>query len=238
MAESDPHAHFPTTCWGRLLRIKDPAALAELCKAYWYPIYAYVRRQGHHEHDAHDLTQAFFARLLEKETIAAADPARGRFRAFLLADCRFFLADARDRERALKRGGGLTFRSLDPSAAESRYRLEPAHLETPERLYERAWAMALVEATMAEVARHYADSGRAALFEALAPLLASFTEAPSQAEVAARLGTTPGAVQVALHRARARFGKTLRHRVAATLDEPTPAEVDDEVRALFAALAR
>jgi RNA polymerase sigma-70 factor (ECF subfamily) len=241
-AESPSKAPFPTTCWSRVVRAGDPAepgaraALEELCAAYWYPIYALVRHKGHDPDRAADLTQAYFARLLEKSTVAAADPARGRFRAFLLADCRFFLADARDRAGARKRGGGARTFSLDASDAEARYRLEPSHAETPERLFDRAWAMALLDRATAALSSHYAATGRAALFEQLRPALASDPDAPSQAEVGRRLGMTPGAVQVALHRMRARFGWTLRELVAATLDDPSPAAIDEEIRGLFAAL--
>ena len=242
-APTPSKAPFPTTRWSRVAAAGDPAApearsaLAEFCEAYWYPIYAFIRHRGHDQADAYDLTQAFFARLLEKGTVAGADPARGRFRAFLLADCRFFLADARDRAEARKRGGCMRAFSLDACVAETRYRLEPAHVETPERLFDRAWAMALLDRATAALARHYAESGRAALFEALRPALASDPGAPAQAEVGRRLGMTPGAVQVALHRMRARFGRTLRELIAATLDDPSPAAIEEEIRGLFAALA-
>lgn len=242
MDPSDRKAGFPTTSWTRVARAGGRAdtegrvALAALCAAYWYPIYAYIRRHGHNADDAHDLTQEFFARLIEKRMLAAADPVRGRFRAFLLADCRFFLADARDRANAGKRGGRAVVICLDARDAESRYHLEPAHLDTPERLFDRAWAMALLDQAMVAVGRHYAASGRSELFERLRPALAPSSAAPSHAEIGRRLGMTPGAVQVALHRARARFGRTLRDLVAATLDDPGPDEVQNEIRGLFAAL--
>jgi DNA-directed RNA polymerase specialized sigma24 family protein len=160
------YAAFPTTHWSRVIAAGDPAApeardaLAELCDAYWYPIYAFIRRRGHGRDDARDLTQVFFARLLENRAVAAADRARGRFRAFLLADCRFFLADARDRADARKRGRGVRPFALDARNAETRYDLEPANVETPEHLFERAWALALLERATAAVAKHDADTGR------------------------------------------------------------------------------
>jgi RNA polymerase sigma-70 factor (ECF subfamily) len=245
MAEpsSTSAAHFPTTHWSRVARAGDPttpeasAALAELCGAYWYPIYALIRRKGHGADAALDLTQDYFARLLEKGTVAAADPVKGRFRAFLLADCSFFLADRRDHDLALKRGGGRLVVPIDAHEAEGRYHHEPAHGDTPERLFERAWALALLDRTLDDLRRHYAATGRDPLFERLRPALTADPGAAPQAEIAQELGLTPGAVQVALHRLRARFAAVLRDRVAATLDNPSAADVDEEIRALFAVLA-
>ena len=161
-----PEARFPTTCWSRVARAADPvnpearAALAELCASYWYPIYALVRRKGHGPDDALDLTQEYFARLLEKGVLAAADPGKGRFRAFLRTDCGFFLADARDRRGRLKRGGGAVVLSIDAAGAEGRYHVEPAGGLTPEQLFDRAWAMAMLDRTLALLADEYARTGR------------------------------------------------------------------------------
>lgn len=242
MAESmPPAARFPTTRWSRVARAGGPptpearAELAALCGAYWYPIYALIRRGGHGPDESLDLTQDYFARLLEKGTVAAADPVKGRFRAFLLTDCSFFLADRRDHDRAAKRGGGRPAMSIDADEAEGRYGHEPAHGDTPERLFERAWALALLDQALDDVGQHYAATGRAALFARLRPALTA-AAAASHAEIARELGMTAAAVQIALHRLRARFGAALRDRVAATLDDPSPADVDDEIRTLFDAL--
>ena len=233
---------FPTTRWSRVALAGDRStpeaaeALAELCSAYWYPIYALIRRRGHGSEEALDLAQDYFARLLEKGGVAAADPAKGRFRTFLLVDCTYFLANCRDRDRALKRGGGVVPLPLDARDAEGRYRHEPGHTLTPERLFERNWALALIDRALASVGRHYASTGRAGLFERLKPVLTAGPDAPGYAAIARESGTTEGAVQVAVHRLRARLGEALRDEIAATLNDPTPAEVDDEVHALFEAL--
>ena len=145
MADNPPDGRFPTTRWSRVAAAADPdrpearEALAELCAAYWFPVYALIRRKGHDPDAALDLTQDYFARLLEKGTVAAADPDKGRFRSFLLADCSFFLSDRRDRDRALKRGGGRPVLSIDARDAEGRFLREPSHDQTPERLFERDW---------------------------------------------------------------------------------------------------
>jgi RNA polymerase sigma-70 factor (ECF subfamily) len=243
MAEPEtPAAHFPTTRWSRVAAAGNPhdpetrAALAELCAAYWYPVYAFIRRRGWGPDEALDLTQDYFARLLEKGTFAAADPARGRLRSLLLADCTHFLADRRDRDRALRRGGGRATVPIDARDAEGRYLHEPAHGETPERLFARAWALALLDRALDDVGRHYAATGRAALFERLRPYLTAEAATPTYQEAGLALGMTAGAVQVAVHRARARFAAALRAGIATTLDGPTPADVDEEVRALFAIL--
>jgi DNA-directed RNA polymerase specialized sigma24 family protein len=223
-----------------VVRAGDPAdpgarqALEELCRAYWYPLYAFVRRQGHAPEAALDLTQAYFARLLERRPFAAADPARGRFRAFLRADCLHFLAHRREHDAALRRGGGRPVLSIDARDAEGRYRLEPTHDQTPERLFDRAWALALLEDVLAAIRREYEGSGRGPTFEALKGVLTDGRLPASQAELARRLGTTEAAVQAAAHRLRRRYRDALRAAIAATVADE--AEVDDELRALFAAL--
>jgi RNA polymerase sigma-70 factor (ECF subfamily) len=235
-------APFPTTYWSRVIAAGDPAApgardaLAELCGAYWFPIYALIRRRGHTPEEARDLTQDYFARLLEKGTLAAADRARGRFRAFLKADCGFFLADRHDREQALKRGGGRAVVSLDALDAEARYRAEPADETTPERLFDRAWALTLLEGVLDQLAAEYAGSGRAVMFDRLRVALTGGPDAVPYAAIAAKQGTTEAAVQQAASRLRKRFRAALRERIAATLEAPDEAAVEDEVRALFAAL--
>jgi RNA polymerase sigma factor (sigma-70 family) len=234
---------FPTTRWSRIVEAGDPdnpsarEALAELCSAYWYPAYAFIRRRGHDSEAALDLAQAYFTRLLEKGTIGEADPDKGRFRNFLMADCSHFLADHRDREQALKRGGRHPLISIDARDAEGRFLLEPAHEETPERLFERDWALALIARAFDRIERHYAETGRTDLFRRLKPIVSAAPDAASYGQIAAELGMTEGNVRVSVHRLRARFADALREEVAATIGDPGPAVVDDELRSLFAALS-
>jgi DNA-directed RNA polymerase specialized sigma24 family protein len=228
---------FPTTHWSRVLAAGDRAApeardaLAELCAAYWFPVYAFIRRKGNDPESSLDLTQGYFARLLEGRTLAAADPGKGRFRALLRADVAFFLSDARDRAAALKRGGGIRFVPLD---AEGRYAAEPAHGLTPERLFDRAWALDLLFAVVDRLREEYAAAGKLATFEALKGVLDGDPHAAPYTELACRLGTTEGAIQVASHRLRRRYRELIRGAIAATVADPS--EVEDEIRALFAAL--
>jgi DNA-directed RNA polymerase specialized sigma24 family protein len=236
MNEPQPPAGFPTTHWSRVARAGDSTALAELCEAYWYPIYALIRRKGHQADRALDLTQSYFARLIEKGTISAADPARGRFRAFLKADCTFFLADARDHDRALKRGGAVQVLSIDSDDAENRFRHEPAHDDTPERRFERDWAVLLIDRAMGRLERHYQASGRGEAFRSLKPTLTGEPEAARFAQLTNELNTTEGALRTAVHRLRARFADELRLEIAETLDDPTLEAIADELRDLFAAL--
>jgi DNA-directed RNA polymerase specialized sigma24 family protein len=234
---------FPTTRWSRVLAARDPAApdsraaLAELCGEYWYPIYALIRRRGHPADEARDLAQDYFARLLEKGTLVAANPDRGRFRAFLKTDCGFFLGDCRDREHALKRGGERATVSFDSLDAEARYHAEPADATTPERMFDRAWALTLLDGVLDTLAVEYAASGRGAWFERLRNVLTEGPGALPYAEFARQLGTTEAAVQQAVRRLRKRYRDALRARIAATLDAPDDAAIEDEVRDLFAALA-
>ena len=229
-------AGFPTTHWSRVARAGDSTALAALCVAYWYPIYALIRRKGHPPDRALDLTQAYFARLIEKRTISAADPARGRFRTFLRADCTFFLADALDHDRALKRGGGSRVVSIDSNDAEARFGRDPAHFDTPERQYERDWAASLIDRAMSRLERHYQARGRGETFQSLKPILTGEPDAARLDRLAAELRTTVGALRTAVHRLRARFADELRAEIAETLDDPTPEAIADELRDLFAAL--
>jgi RNA polymerase sigma-70 factor (ECF subfamily) len=209
-------------------------ALAELCAAYWYPLYAFIRRKGHDPDRALDLAQGYFARLLERGTVAAADPGRGRFRSFLLADCTRFLADLRAYEGATKRGGGAVPLSIDARDAEGRYVHEPAHHQGPEQLFERAWALALLDGVLARLRREYEESGRGVTFELLKSVLTEASNKVPQAELARRQGSTEGAVQVAIHRLRRRYREAVHEAIAATVDDP--AQVEDELRDLFAAL--
>jgi RNA polymerase sigma factor (sigma-70 family) len=230
---------FATTRWSLVAAAQDPAApdarqaLADLCGAYWYPVYAYVRRRGHDHHDAQDLAQGFFARLLEKHDLAAADRTRGRFRSFLLASCQHFLANHHDREAAQKRGGGRARVPLDAATAEGRYAREPAHADTPERAFDRQWALDVLDRVVGGLRAEYAESGRGKLFDELKACLAGGSDI-GYADLGERLGMTAGAVKVAVHRLRQRYRDRLRAAIAETV--ATADEVDDEIRDLLAAL--
>jgi len=242
MTDPPSAARFPTTHWSRVVAAGGSGAplareaLAELCRAYWFPLYAYIRRRGHDPDRALDLTQDLFVRLLEKGVLAAADPARGRFRTFLRAVCADFLANCRDRENALKRGGGRPIVPIDSDEAEGRYAREPTHVLTPERIFDRNWALILLGRVLEQLSEEYRVAGQSLTFEVLSPVLTDGSRVVAYATLAARLSTTEGAVRVAAHRLRRRYGERLRKEIAATVDEP--AEVDDEIRDLFAALDR
>jgi RNA polymerase sigma-70 factor (ECF subfamily) len=240
----DPSSNdrFPTTRWSRVARAGDRpgadarAALAELCASYWYPIYAMIRRMGYS--DALDLTQGYCVRLLEKPVIAAADPTRGRFRAFLRADCGFYLSDCRDHQQARKRGGGRRPLSIDARDAEGRYLLEPADDLTPDRLFDRTWALTLLGRALDRLSADYASTGRGALFERLQGVLTGGSRSIAYARVATDLGLTEAAVQQAASRLRKRYREALRDEIAATLDDPSDEAVEAEIRDLFDALGR
>ena len=210
-------------------------ALAELCAGYWHPLYAYVRRRGYGADDACDLTQAFFARLIEQRRLAAADPVRGRFRSFLLTSMKNFLASEWRRESAAKRGGGADVVSIDATDAESRYRVEPADNRTPEAEYERRWAVALIGRAVDDVRRVYVDRGQVELFDALKAYLAADIGQASYDELSRRLGRSEAALRTALSRLRARWRTRLRELVAETVQEQRL--VDDELAHLVRALA-
>jgi RNA polymerase sigma-70 factor (ECF subfamily) len=220
---------------GRRASPEAHESLAQLCQTYWFPLYAYVRRKGYSPDDACDLTQTFFARLLEKNWLTSADRTKGRFRAFLLTAMKHFLADEWDRERAEKRGGGRALLPLTLDTAEARYAKEPADLETPDRIFERRWALTLLDEVLARVRSEYARDGRASLFEALHPCLVGERTAQPYAELASTLGSTEGAVKSAVHRLRARYRQALREEIASTLDDA--ARVDEELRHLLAVLS-
>jgi RNA polymerase sigma factor (sigma-70 family) len=240
--ESRSPGGFPTTHWSRIARAGEPGgadaieALAELCAAYWYPIYALVRRLGHSAADAMDLTQEYFARLLEKPFLAAADPSRGRFRAFLRADCGFFLKDRRDKAQAQKRGGRRPPLSIDARDAEGRFIIELVDDLSPDRLFDRAWGLTLLARALDRLAADYAASGRGPLFERLHGTLPGGARTEPLAVIAAELGMTESAVQQAVSRLRKRYREALHAEIAATLDEPTEAAVESEIRDLFDAL--
>jgi RNA polymerase sigma-70 factor (ECF subfamily) len=233
----DPQFH--TTRWSLIAAAEgggehSRAALEELCQAYWYPVYAFIRRRGSSADDAADLAQAFFAALLEKEYLADADQERGRFRAFLLTAVARFVAKERDRAAAQKRGGGRRLLSIDFAAGESRYLHEPAHGWTPDRIFERRWALTLLDRTLAALRQEHADAGKLPLFDALKVFLTGEAGAPPLREVAAALGTSEGAVKVAVHRLRQKYRESLRAEIAQTV--AAEGDVDDELSRLLAAL--
>jgi RNA polymerase sigma factor (sigma-70 family) len=209
-------------------------ALAELCADYWYPLYTYVRRRGYGAEDARDLTQAFFARLLEKNGLTSAEPARGRFRSFLLTSMKNFLASEWRRQATLKRGGDVEVVSIDYEDAEYRYRVELADALTPEAIYERRWALALLEHAIDDVGKRYADRGKAEVFEALKEYLGYDPGGVPYVELSRRLGQSEGALRTALSRLRARWRSRLRELVVETVQEGHM--VDDELNGLIRAL--
>lgn len=232
---------FATTRWSVVLTAarndttKAHAALEKLCGTYWYPLYAYVRRRGYSAHDAQDLTQGFFAHLLERHAIAAADPDRGRFRSFMLGVMNHFLTDEWHRAKAQKRGGGVTIIPLQFDTAETRYGHEPADSTTPEQNYDRRWAMALLEEVLRRLAEEFKQEGRAELFADLNPCLVGERAAQPYAELAAKLGVSEGTVKSTVHRMRQRYRQLLREEIAHTVAEP--GEVDAELRHLMSVLA-
>ena len=234
---------FETTHWsiviaaGAAADTAGRAALESLCAAYWYPLYAFERRFGTRAEEARDLVQGFFAELLEKDVLRQADRARGRFRTFLLAAFRHFVSREREKERALKRGGGRALLPLDFEDGESRFLREPVDDRTPERLFERRWALTLLDGAVARLRDEHREAGREDLFEALRWTIGAggAAEAP-WAEVGARLGMSEGAVKVAAHRLRRRYREVLRAAIAETVADPS--DVDDEIRHLLEALAQ
>jgi RNA polymerase sigma-70 factor (ECF subfamily) len=231
---------FETTRWslvvsaGQVGTPESKEALGELCKLYWYPIYLFVRRRGYNADEAVDLTQGFFARLLEKNDLATADRSRGRFRSWLLGCLKHFLANEWDRTHALKRGGGKSVLSIDAEDAEGRYLREPSHDMTPERVYDRRWALTMLEQTLATLKEECKRNGKSKLFEAIKPALAGEGRDEGYAQIGAELGMSEGAVKVAAHRLRARYRDILRIRIGETVD--TEQAVDEEIKDLFAAL--
>jgi RNA polymerase sigma factor (sigma-70 family) len=210
-------------------------ALEELCRTYWYPLYAYVRRRGHSPHEAEDLTQEFFARLLARNYLADVHREKGRFRSFLLASLKHFLANEWDRARAAKRGGGQPHLSLYVQTAETRYRSEPAYDLTAEKLLDRQWALALLDLVLSRLEAELVADGKEKQFAELKVWLTEGKGATSYAAVAARLGTTEGAAKVAVHRLRRRYRELLREEISHTV--ATPAEIEEEIHHLFAAFA-
>jgi RNA polymerase sigma-70 factor (ECF subfamily) len=211
-------------------------ALESLCRTYWYPLYAYVRRAGYHAHDAEDLTQAFFEKFLAKQWAAQADRNRGRFRSFLLSSLKHFLANEWDKASAKKRGGHVRILSLDTRAAETRFHHEPADTEAPDREFDRRWALTLLDTVLNRLQQEYAEEGKADLFDKVKGTLGGDRASAPYAQIARELNTSEGAVKVAVHRLRQRYRVLLRAEIAQTL--ATEADVEEELAHLFAALAR
>jgi len=236
-----PSAGFATTHWSLVLQAGHKPqqaadqALATLCQNYWYPLYAYVRRHVKDTSEAHDLTQEFFARLLEKDLLALATPERGRFRSFLLTALKNFLANEWNKAHARKRGGTRPTLSLDLDAGDSRYCLEPSHELTPERLYERKWALTLLDRVLDRLREEYAAGGKGEQLACLAPFLGGNPAEATYADVAKELGMTAGAAKVAAHRMRKRYRDLLRNELAQTVADP--ADIDDEINRLFQVLS-
>ncbi len=232
---------FATTHWSAVLAVtghesaEAAAALERLCETYWYPLYAYVRHRGHSPEDSKDLTQEFFWRLLQGNYLARVDPSKGKFRSFLLAAMNHFLANEWDRARTLKRGGKVTFLSLDELQAERRYQCEDAAGYSPEQTYERTWAFALLDEVLGRLREETAASGHLARFEELKAVLMGESPALSYADMALKLGTTEAALKMALQRLRKRYAELLREQIAQTVCGPE--EVEDELRHLFTTLS-
>lgn len=232
---------FTTTRWslvltaGRDQTARSRAALGELCELYWPPVYSYARRQGHPVHEAEDLTQAFFSRLLEKHYLQAADPQRGRFRSFLLASFKHFVANERDRERAQKRGGGQVLVALEFEAVEARYSAEPPDTLTPEALFERQWALGVIDRVLATLRAECVQAGKEAMFDHVRDQLFGEKSPGGYAAIADTLGATEGAVKVTVHRLRRRYRDLLRMEIGATVSDES--EIDDEIRYLTAVLS-
>jgi DNA-directed RNA polymerase specialized sigma24 family protein len=233
-------SQFPTTRWTLVVAAGDPrrkearSALVSLCENYWYPLYAYLRRRGYPADQAQDLTQGFFIRMLEGRYLDRADPEKGRFRSFLLSSLKFFVADQEDRDRAHKRGGGATV-PLEFSLGEERYRREPAHDETPERIFERRWALSVLDRVVERLREEFVQHGRPEHFERLKIFLLGQSDAP-YATLAREMNTSEGALKVAIHRLRKRYRELFRQEIADTVADP--AEVESELRYLAAVLTK
>ena len=231
-------SQFPATRWSLVVAAGDPhrkearSALVSLCESYWYPLYAYLRRRGYSSDQAQDLTQEFFVRMIEGRYLDRAEPEKGRFRAFLLTSLKFFVADEDDRRRARKRGGGMVV-PLEFSSGEERYQREPAHDETPERIYERRWALSVLDRVVEKLRNEFVQHGRPDHFERLKVFLLGQSDAP-YAALAQELNTSEGALKVAIHRLRKRYRELFRQEIADTVADP--AAVESELRHLAAAL--
>jgi RNA polymerase sigma factor (sigma-70 family) len=241
--EARPHPHaaqFHTTHWSVVLDVQHQdehqraKALEELCRTYWYPVYAFIRRNGHEPADAQDLTQGFFEHVLERHTFETASPEKGRFRSFLLGILKNFLSHERRKASALKRGGSMMFVPIDGQDDEERLQLDLVHNLTPEKLYDRSWTHALLARTIEILGREYERAGKQPLFAALQSYLTGTASNDSYKQLGEQLGLSVGAVTTSIHRMRKRYAQLLRQEIAQTVSNP--AEIDDEVSILFSAL--
>ncbi len=228
---------FGTTHWSLVLKAGQGAeeALVKLCQVYWPPLYTYTRRRGHAVHEAQDLTQAFFAHLLENRGLAGVAPSKGRFRSFLMVSLKHFLDNEWQKSHTLKRGGQQVFISWDELTAEDRESLEPSDHLTPERIFDRRWALMLLERVMDQLRKECTTARQGELFEKLKDYLTGDHPGKSYQEIARELTMSEGAVKVTVHRLRRRFGELLRQQIERTVASPD--EIDDEIRQLFAALS-
>ena len=231
---------FTTTHWSVVTLARESSevavdALEKLCRAYWYPLYAFVRRRGFEVHEAQDLTQEFFARLLDKNYLDSVDRNKGKFRSFLLAALEHFLANEWRRSQAQKRGGGIAFVSLDEQTAEQQYLQVQDSSLSPEKLFQHQWATAVLEQVLGKLHNEYSAEGKAAWFEELKVFLTGEKRSGSYAELSQKLGTSEAALKMAVSRMRRRYGALLRAEIANTVSRPE--EVEEELRALFAALS-
>jgi len=207
-------------------------ALEKLCRNYWYPIYAFIRRNGRASHDAQDLTQEFFARFLETKSISRADPGRGKFRTFLLGALKNFLTDAHRKASAWKRGGGFQIISFEETEAEERYRLEPVDHRTPDQIYEQRWLVGLLETAMVRLRDEFCAAGKDRQFQVLKVFLSREGDDEAYEAASAELNTSGKTIAVAVHRIRRRFRQVVRSAIADTVSSPE--EVEEEYRSLFA----
>lgn len=238
---SPSHAQqFATTHWsvvlaaGQEITPQSSEALNRLCGLYWYPLFAFCRRRGYEPFDAQDLTQSFFVHLLEGNRLQKVSPGKGKFRSFLIASLKNFLANDWDKRQTLKRGANLSFLPLDAEVGETRYRREPSHSATPDKAFEQSWALTLLETVLSQLREEYNGEDKTRLFEALQGYLSGDKSGVSYAEMAARLSLTEGSVKMAVLRMRRRFGELLRAEIAHTVSKPE--EIDEEIRCLFAAV--
>jgi RNA polymerase sigma factor (sigma-70 family) len=233
---------FATTHWSMVVSAgrgdgpESREALEKLCESYWIPLYSYVRRCGHRQDDAQDLTQEFFARIVAHNRIARADQQKGRFRSFLLAALKNFLSDEWDKAKALKRGGGIQFVPMQFDTGEAVYNQEPAGNTTPEQIFERRWALTLLDRVLARLGAEYECTGKTKLFLALTPCLVGERTSQPYAELATSLGTTESTIKSAVHRLRNRYRLILREEIGNTV--ASEQDIDDELRYLFTVLAR
>lgn len=235
-SDSPAPGGFATTCWTDVFQaanrdaIDGQVALDALCRQYWYPLYSFIRRKGHSESDAEDLTQAFFQFLLEKNSLAKADQLRGKFRTFLLSSVSHFLLNQYRFERAKKRPPDSAA-TMDFQAAEQRYQQEPVDQLTPEKVFDRTWAITLLQASMEDLRQHYQASGKVELYERLSPFLVRDSQNQTYAELASQLGMTESAIKVTIHRMRERSRRLLRDKIAQTVENES--QIDQEINELF-----